>query len=247
MTRRFSLVTPVILLLLAASSRPTATGGRIEKTLALEPGGRFVLSSPAGSVSVTGSSTPGAHIVVTSDKGDVSSRYGFRFEEQKGIARVTVQRKLTGLLGWLRKSSMHFKVMVPTDTELEIRTRGGALDFKAVKGDILGNTSGGPITIAQAGGRVDARTSRGSVLVSFAQGNSRGGRIETAEGSIQVAVDPAANLSIEATTNAGAITNSIPLAALTEKSRKQLLGRLGKGGEMLTIHTSGGSILIEPI
>src|SRR5208282_5206946 len=66
-----TLVILVAALSLLAMASPAVAESRIEKNLELQPGGRFTLESEVGSVTVTGASRSGAHIVITSEKQDL--------------------------------------------------------------------------------------------------------------------------------------------------------------------------------
>ncbi|MGH9399084.1 MAG: DUF4097 family beta strand repeat-containing protein [Thermoanaerobaculia bacterium] len=124
-------------------------------------------------------------------------------------------------------------------------TSGGGITMKRVTGDLRVHSSGGSIHIAEAGGLVDADTSGGGIHASFARGNSRGGRLESSGGSIELSLDPKADLEIDA--SADRVTTDIPLQVRGEISRRRVQGTLGKGGAKLRIHTSGGGIRIDAI
>ena len=95
-----------------------------------------------------------------------------------------------------------------------------------------------------AGGSV-ADTSGGGIEASFVRGNSRGGSLSTSGGGIEVSIDPGADLAIEASGNA--VKTDLPLAVRGEISRGNLSGTLGKGGNTLRLHTSGGSVRIQSL
>jgi hypothetical protein len=81
--------------------------------------------------------------------------------------------------------------------------------------------------------------------VSFAKGNSRGGKLESSGGGIRVRLDPDANLNIDASTSGGSVQSDIPVKVVGKLSRSSLKGSLGSGGELLYVHTSGGSVTIS--
>jgi putative adhesin len=124
-------------------------------------------------------------------------------------------------------------------------TSGGGITMKRVTGDLRVHSSGGSIHIAEAGGLVDADTSGGGIHASFARGNSRGGRLESSGGSIELSLDPKADLEIDA--SAERVTTDLPLQVRGEIGRRHVQGTLGKGGAKLRIHTSGGGIRIDGI
>jgi DUF4097 and DUF4098 domain-containing protein YvlB len=97
----------------------------------------------------------------------------------------------------------------------------------------------------EAGGRIHADTSGGSIEASFTRGNSSGGSLETSGGGIEVSVDPEADLAIQASGNS--VQTELPIRVQGEISRGSLSGSLGKGGRTLRLHTSGGSVRIQAI
>jgi DUF4097 and DUF4098 domain-containing protein YvlB len=122
---------------------------------------------------------------------------------------------------------------------------GGSIELERVTGDIEADTSGGGIRIVDAGGHVQAETSGGGIEASFVKGNSRGGTLSTSGGGIAVSIDPDADLNIEASGNA--VKTDLPLRVKGEISRGSLSGSLGKGGNTLRLHTSGGSVRIQAL
>lgn len=124
-------------------------------------------------------------------------------------------------------------------------TSGGGITMKRVAGDLKVHSSGGSIHIDGAAGLVDADTSGGGIHASLARGNSRGGRLESSGGSIELSLDPNANLEIDA--SASNVKTDLPLRVQGEISRRHLRGTLGKGGAALRLHTSGGGIHIQPL
>lgn len=131
------------------------------------------------------------------------------------------------------------------DGSVHAESSGGSIELDGVTGDIDADTSGGGIRIADAGGKVRADTSGGGIEASFARGNSNGGTLETSGGGIDVTLDPGADLSIEASGNA--VRTDLPLRVHGEISHGRLSGSLGKGGNTLKLHTSGGSVRIQSL
>jgi DUF4097 and DUF4098 domain-containing protein YvlB len=120
---------------------------------------------------------------------------------------------------------------------------GGSIELERVTGDIKADTSGGGIHIVEAGGRVNADTSGGGIEASFARGNAMGGTLETSGGGIEVTLDPSVDLAIDASGNG--VRTDLPLRIRGEVRRGSLSGELGKGGNTLRLHTSGGSVRIQ--
>lgn len=131
------------------------------------------------------------------------------------------------------------------DGPVDADTSGGGISLQRVTGSLKAHTSGGSIEIQEAGGRVEAETSGGGIEASFTRGNARGGSLESSGGGIEVSVDPEVNLTIDA--SGDSVKTDLPIQVSGEISRGQLRGSLGKGGETLRLHTSGGSVHIRSI
>ena len=82
------------------------------------------------------------------------------------------------------------------------------------------------------------------VEVGFAKGNAHGGKIESSGGSITVELDPTVDLNIDASTSGGSVRTDIPIKVVGKLRSSSVQGTLGKGGESLKVHTSGGSVSI---
>ena len=128
---------------------------------------------------------------------------------------------------------------------IDASSSGGSIELARVTGEIKADTSGGGIRIVEAGGRVTADTSGGGIEASFAKGNAMGGTLETSGGGIEVTLDPDVNLAIDASGNG--VRTDLPLRIHGEVRRGSLTGELGKGGNTLRLHTSGGSVRIQSL
>lgn len=129
------------------------------------------------------------------------------------------------------------------DGPIDADTSGGSVRLNRVSGNIRAHSSGGGIHIFEAGGRIEADTSGGGIQASFARGNGRGGTLETSGGGIEVSIDPAVGLRIDASGNS--VKAGIPITVQGSISRGKLQGNMGGGGELLRLHTSGGGVRIQ--
>lgn len=138
-------------------------------------------------------------------------------------------------------------VMNDLQGNLMAHTSGGDIELHKLTGDATVETSGGDIRLESVGGRVEARTSGGDVRVVLTRGNAQGGDIETSGGEINLVVDPAVNLDLEASASGGDLTTDLPMTVTTLKSTSSLHASLGSGGKTLRLHTSGGDIRIRAL
>lgn len=227
-----ALIAPALATLADASSR-------IEKDLKLQPKGRFVLESDVGSVTLTGGASSGAHVVITSDRDDLESRYDISFEENPGSASVRVRRK--DHFGWSEHASVHFEVEVPSQTQTEVRTGGGSIRLSSLRGDSELKTSGGAIDVAGLSGRLDARTSGGPIQLQEVDGDAR---VDTSGGKIDVA---SLDGSLTAHTSGGPIhIDRVTGYVEAETSGGPIFVNFGRGNARGgVLDTSGGSIEVE--
>ncbi len=188
---------------------------RQEKNLKLDPGGRFVLDSDVGSVTVTGSAQPGANIIITANRDDLTDVIDFAFEDGPSTARVTARKRHWSR--WMNHLSVHYEVRVPSSTRLDLRTGGGGVKVYSIKGDSDLQTSGGSIEVSALDGNLSAHTSGGGINLREVSGNAR---IETSGGGIDVA---SLDGSLLARTSGGPI-------------------RIDRVTGRVEAHTSGGSV-----
>lgn len=183
-TRIVVLIAGVLaLVLLAATSAAAAT--RIEKNLKLEPGGRFLLDSVAGSVTINGSAGSGVKVVITADGDDLEEKVSFAFEESPGEARVIAKKKgeWGSWFGGLRLPGFRYEIQVPSRTALQVSTGGGGISVTGTEGDAKLDTSGGPISVADLKGKLAADTSGGGIKLRDVHGPAE---VDTSGGGIEV-------------------------------------------------------------
>ncbi len=254
-------------LLALVTADPVLADYRVEKELALSPGGEFRLRADSGRLAVRGTSRTGARVVVTSRSDDFEDRFDLRFEETPNGVTVAAERRGSWFSRWFSwfGDGVHFEVEVPYDTELDLRTSGGSIEIQDVggearvrtsggsirgvdvEGDIDADTSGGSINLKGMAGAVKASTSGGNVTVHFALGNSLGGSLTTSGGRVTVYLDPVAALDIEASTSGGGVRVDLPVSVQGEISRSKVRGTLNGGGALLRLHTSGGGVRVRSL
>lgn len=215
-------------------------GGRVHFEIEVPPSTALDIDTSGGGISVSSIRaavkvrTSGGSLDIRDVTGEVdghTSGGGVRLKAIQGRARVqTSGGSIDG---------------ADLDGPVTADTSGGGITMKRVTGDLKVHSSGGSIHIDEAAGQVDADTSGGGIHAAFARGNSRGGRLESSGGSIELSLDPEANLDIDASANH--VASDLPLRVQGEISRHHLRGTLGKGGASLRLHTSGGGIRISSL
>ena len=171
----------VAALSLWAMASPAMAESRIEKNLDLQPRGQFILESEVGSVTVTGTSRSGAHLVITSERVDLNSELEFNFSSSSGVARVTARRKDKSF--WQHNLSVHYEIEVPAETRTEVRTGGGGITLSGLRSAADVKTSGGPIEVTGLNGNLEAHTSGGPIHLREVTGDAH---VATSGGPIDV-------------------------------------------------------------
>lgn len=131
--------------------------------------------------------------------------------------------------------------------DLEGMTSGGDMRVRQLTGNLVLHTAGGDIRAEDISGHVDVHTGGGDVDAALLRGNAQGGEVETSGGEIRVAVDPVVNLDLEASAGSGDIHSDLRLTVTGTLSPSNLRGTLGKGGQVLRLHTGSGDIHLRPL
>lgn len=149
---------------------------------------------------------------------------------------------------------------------VELRTGDGSVRIQRVEGEITVTTGDGAVTARDVGGNVivstgdgsvemsgrfealRARTGDGSIGIDALPGSAmnREWTITTGDGGVMLRLPEGFSANVDAHTGDGAITTSgvdlLTPSRSPEQERHNVRGRIGQGGEMLTVRTGDGSI-----
>jgi DUF4097 and DUF4098 domain-containing protein YvlB len=210
---------------------------RMEKTLRLAPGGRFAIDTDLGSVTMTGSDSADAHVVVTSKRRDLDELLRFSFQENPGSVTVTARRKRGHVFPWLggNSGSVHFEIRVPAQTLLDVDTSGGAIQVSAMRAEARLETSGGRIVVRDLVGDLNGHTSGGGIDLERIRGRVN---VDTSGGGIE-------GTEIDGAIDAGTSGGSVRLDRVSGDIRAHSSGggiRIIEAGGRVVADTSGGGI-----
>ncbi len=151
------------------------------------------------------------------------------------------------------------------DGQLELSTSDGRLTASNCSGRIAAHASDGAIDISGARGTLQARTSDGKMKLEGTftglEVKSSDGRVDilarpgstmenawsiaTSDGSIRLHLPEDFSADLDVSTGEGSINVEFPVAMSGGKSSKHhLTGKLNKGGPLLHVHASDGSVMI---
>src|SRR5262245_2453995 len=165
-----------------AAGAAALAGTRIVEDRKLEPGGKLIVESDAGSVELKGGSGSGAHIVITSDYDDLKEQFDFKYEETAGTLRIVAKKKGSSWLHWGTVHAPNFEIQVPSRTTPSIQTGGGHIEVDSIDGNADLHTSGGHIQVSDLTGTLTADTSGGHISLKNITGDSK---VETSGGHIE--------------------------------------------------------------
>ncbi len=173
---------------------------------------------------------------------------------------IEIEAEYTGQRSTTPTVDMNIKVpyYVTIDT---VTTSNGAIQISESKGNITAQTSNGAIIIENVDGYVQATTSNGRIEIKETTGirdlkSSNLGinaeildfqeniSISTSNGAITLYINPSLNADLEMETSNGEITISGLSLNLTLDEEKHKVGKLGEGGNKMSISTSNGNIKI---
>lgn len=143
------------------------------------------------------------------------------------------------------------------DGSISVSRATGVVDLRTLRGDIrVGTladsatleTGSGDINIFSAERGINARAAAGSIDATVGEGLSEDSVLATAGGDIRVAVNSAANVSVRARSVWGRITARLPIMTTAGGAgQSRLEGSINRGGSQLSLHASGGNILMTSV
>ena len=152
------------------------------------------------------------------------------------------RRRLFGFLDFGRSNAeVDYTVQIPASAEVRFETCNGKVLANGFQGALSGDAVNGSIELADLEGPTSASTVNGSVRLSF-KGPFKKSRVETVNGSIDIAFDKTSAISYDLETVNGRIEGDFALAVEGKFGPKEARGKLNGGGEPLRCETVNGTI-----
>ena len=249
--------------LVCAATASMAAEKVFDRSFSVKPDGQLTVTADGAGISVVGGDANQVvvHIVAKASQKELDE---MTFAASQTDGGVTVELRRPERRNWLGWGSSdmdaRIEVKVPRtyrveaktsggDMRLEqvagpsrLRTSGGGIVIKNLKGDIEGNTSGGDVHLESIDGLVRVHTSGGGIHAESVRGdidaNTSGGdvrlvridgkiRASTSGGNVQCEL-VGANRGISATTSGGDVRLTMP------KNTSGTLDAQSSGGEVVT-------------
>ncbi|HEX6279826.1 MAG TPA: DUF4097 family beta strand repeat-containing protein [Pyrinomonadaceae bacterium] len=149
--------------------------------------------------------------------------------------------------------SVSYEILVPRNTNLDLRAHNGGIGIKSVDGNIEFATTNGGVSLADLSGSVKGRTTNGGVNVSLTGATWRGSGMDvvTTNGGVHLTVPDGYAATFETgTTNGGFKSDVAALAVQTEDDKggwvrsKRVTASMNGGGAPIRVVTTNGGIKI---
>jgi len=156
-------------------------------------------------------------------------------------------------------------IHMPRTAKISFRGSDGSVTVKGLAGDMDFTNGDGKLELEDLDGHLRARTSDGSLHVS---GRFDGLDIHTSDGRVEAEARPGSQVrepwsvrssdgsvtlripgdlaaDVELHTSDGSITTNIPITVEGKYGHHDLHGKMNGGGNLLTVHTSDGSVTLD--
>lgn len=207
-------------LLLSASL--SAYGWEINRSFDVEAGGELVVNTDVGAIDVETHDRPTVTVGINVE-GYEEDELQIDFRPSAADLTVDLDAPRTRW-GWSqsRDRRVSFVIVVPSEYNVDLSTRGGSISVRDLEGKVDVDTSGGTLEFRDIVGNIRGRTSGGSIDADDVDGEIR---VSTSGGSIDV---NQVTGNVEVDTSGGTIS-------------------ISDVGGSVEADTSGGSIRIEEV
>ena len=150
-----------------------------------------------------------------------------------------------GGLGRRENWYVSYRLAVPSQTSLALRSSNGGISVSDVEGRIEFRTVNGGVKLSGLAGEVTGRTSNGGVEVDLngATWVGAGLDVETSNGGVRVRIPEQYSARLEAGTVNGGFEIDFPLTVHGRIDR-EISANIGAGGPLIRIRTSNGGVKV---
>ncbi|MGB9177758.1 MAG: hypothetical protein WCB68_00825 [Pyrinomonadaceae bacterium] len=199
---------------------------------------------------------------------DDQSMSGVRVEAQQRGSNILISAKfdkpqrvikLSGILMHTNGAFVKLEVNVPRETNVRLRTGNGQLSLAGVSGDADLRTEHGPIDVNDGRGRVTAWTNNGLIRIANFEGEAEAREMgrngisldgsfakltaQTGGAPITLALPAGFDATLE-TDNGNVVNHGLDLTEEASPSRNVRRWRIGRGGNVLSLRTGNGQIIL---
>jgi len=218
-----------------------------EQTLPVVGGGLTVDATPNGGVTVRGWDRQEiqleAKVETTADTDQQARALAAQVRVLTDGGRIRAEGPRPGDgSGW----SVSFDVMVPTSSDLDLRSTNGGIRIMEVRGRLSFQTTNGGITLEKVNGDVRGSTSNGGLHITLdgAGWDGEGLDVETHNGGVRLALPDGYSAHLETGTVNGGFRTDFPIT-VQGRTGRTISTDLGNGGPPIRVRTTNGGVSIE--
>ncbi len=253
MTPRLLLAGLLLAVLAPAASAQTRL---FDQTFAVRDGQSLVLNVGSGAVRVETTASNEAQVVVEGRGDDLQGAFRrLRFTAAASGGTLTVRTRPEraanrdrAQFSYVVRIPRRFNVSIDTGSgavrvgplagRLAIDTGSGAVVAGDVTGDVDIDTGSGAVSLGRVSGEVKVDTGSGAITVAEATRGS----LEAGSGAVRVGIPRGANMELRA--SGSRVTLDDTLGFVGRRERDGASGRIGRGGNRLSIETGSGAISV---
>jgi hypothetical protein len=206
-----------------------------------------VNAEPNGGIRIEGSARRDifvqARVVATARTEEEARAIAARVDIVATADRVTADGP--GSLGRREGWHVSYRLAVPTQTPLSLRTTNGGISIDHVNSRVEFKTVNGGVKLSRMGGDVEGRTNNGGVDIDL-EGSSWEGSgldVQTTNGGVKLMIPARYSAHLETGTVNGSVRIDFPVTV------QGLIGKsfstdIGSGGATLRVKTSNGGVKI---
>ncbi len=176
-------------------------------------------------------------------------------EREDGVWYISTEklrqgrRHGNGFWSWLFGSSgtgysVSYEISIPRKLDLDIHSTNGSLKVYGGMGRMRLETTNGKIVAEDVRGSLRCKTTNGSITARLDKLFDDEMSFKSTNGSIKLYLPADANVDIKAKTTNGSIKCELPIEREDYSSSKKLSGSINKGGPLVYLKTTNGSIRI---
>ena len=146
-----------------------------------------------------------------------------------------------------RHESWHvsYRVAVPAQTSLALRSSNGGINVADVEGRIEFHTVNGGVKLSRLAGEVTGRTSNGGIDVDLDGSGwiGAGLDVETSNGGVRLRIPEQYSARLEASTDNGGMNVDFPVT-MQGRITREISTNIGAGGPLIRVKTNNGGIRV---
>ena len=188
----------------------------------------------------------------TEPRGGVEVEYKIKLPANVGrieIQSASADISITDLTGGVQITNGNGQVTLSDmNGKIRVNTGNGDITFADVQGELEANTGSGTIEMNGVNGKINANAANGDITVNFGGESREPLSINTASGDIVVRFDSSVNADLTVKSLSGDIDidESFGISVRsTPPVGKEARGRIGAGGQTVSINTMAGDIAIR--